>query len=167
MCSSTAEKITSDVSFPWTLDIAPYCSVQCQVIINSNIHQPNHRQYRIILNVSKNKLSPGQNKLLYSLYGVVEHEGGLHSGHYFAYIKVNFIFLLTNNHCDEFISSLQPFIVCMKFRSEIKLKMIITVLHFQKAERQKHQKPLITIMTLVIQNRLAHGILSVIVWLDK
>jgi len=45
MCSSTAEKITSDVSFPWTLDIAPYCSVQCQVSVNLNIHQPHHRQY--------------------------------------------------------------------------------------------------------------------------
>uniref|UniRef100_A0A2S2QG19 ubiquitinyl hydrolase 1 n=1 Tax=Sipha flava TaxID=143950 RepID=A0A2S2QG19_9HEMI len=65
MCYSTTRKMAGDVSFPWVLDIAPYCSVKCQ-----------------------NKLSPGQNRILYSLYGVVEHTGFLHSGHYIAYVKV-------------------------------------------------------------------------------
>lgn len=31
MCYSTTRKMTKDVSFPWVLDIAPYCSVKCQV----------------------------------------------------------------------------------------------------------------------------------------
>ncbi|VVC44356.1 Hypothetical protein CINCED_3A025219 [Cinara cedri] len=65
MCFSTTRKMATEVSFPWVLDIAPYCSVKCQ-----------------------NKLSPGQNRILYSLYGVVEHTGFLHSGHYIAYVKV-------------------------------------------------------------------------------
>ncbi|XP_003241597.1 ubiquitin carboxyl-terminal hydrolase 16 isoform X1 [Acyrthosiphon pisum] len=65
MCYSTTRKMTRDVSFQWVLDIAPYCSVKCQ-----------------------NKLSPGQNRILYSLYGVVEHNGFLHSGHYLSYVKV-------------------------------------------------------------------------------
>lgn len=65
MCYSTTRKMTRDVSFQWVLDIAPYCSVKCQ-----------------------NKLSPGQNRILYSLYGVVEHSGFLHSGHYISYVKV-------------------------------------------------------------------------------
>lgn len=43
----------------------------------------------------QNKLSPGQNRILYSLYGVVEHTGFLHSGHYIAYVKVRVHLLLT------------------------------------------------------------------------
>ncbi|XP_008185652.1 ubiquitin carboxyl-terminal hydrolase 16-like [Acyrthosiphon pisum] len=65
MCNSITRKITTNVSFQWILDIAPYCSVKCQ-----------------------DKLSPGQNRILYSLYGVVEHNGFLHSGHYLSYVKV-------------------------------------------------------------------------------
>ncbi|CAI6357829.1 unnamed protein product [Macrosiphum euphorbiae] len=65
MCNSTTRKMTTNVSFQWILDIAPYCSVKCQ-----------------------DKLSPGQNRILYSLYGVVEHNGFLHSGHYLSYVKV-------------------------------------------------------------------------------
>ena len=30
----------------------------------------------------------GQSKVLYSLYGVVEHSGSMHGGHYIAYVKV-------------------------------------------------------------------------------
>lgn len=33
-------------------------------------------------------IKPGQKKILYSLYGVVEHSGRLTSGHYTAYVKV-------------------------------------------------------------------------------
>nr|CAD7199863.1 unnamed protein product [Timema douglasi] len=33
-------------------------------------------------------IRPGQTQVLYSLYGVVEHSGGLHGGHYVAYVKV-------------------------------------------------------------------------------
>lgn len=37
MCYSTTRKMTKDVSFPWVLDIAPYCSVKCQVNNNTNV----------------------------------------------------------------------------------------------------------------------------------
>lgn len=33
-------------------------------------------------------VKPGQKKILYSLYGLVEHSGHLHAGHYTAYVKV-------------------------------------------------------------------------------
>jgi ubiquitin carboxyl-terminal hydrolase 16/45 len=36
-------------------------------------------------------MKPGQNQVLYALYGVVEHSGTLHGGHYVAYVKVSFV----------------------------------------------------------------------------
>ena len=33
-------------------------------------------------------IKPGQSKVLYSLYGVVEHSGRLSGGHYTAFVKV-------------------------------------------------------------------------------
>jgi uncharacterized UBP type Zn finger protein len=36
-------------------------------------------------------LKPGQNQVLYALYGVVEHSGTLHGGHYVAYVKVRLV----------------------------------------------------------------------------
>ena len=36
-------------------------------------------------------MKPGQNKVLYALYGVVEHSGTLHGGHYVAYVKVMYM----------------------------------------------------------------------------
>jgi hypothetical protein len=36
-------------------------------------------------------LKTGQNQVLYALYGVVEHTGTLHGGHYAAYVKVRLL----------------------------------------------------------------------------
>lgn len=55
------------VSFPALLDIAPFCSRRSQNLPT---------------------FEAGQTKVLYSLYGVVEHSGSLHGGHYVAYVKV-------------------------------------------------------------------------------
>ncbi|KAL4233209.1 Ubiquitin carboxyl-terminal hydrolase 16 [Mactra antiquata] len=60
----SSRKVNRHVEFPFTLDIAPYCSSMTQGI------------------------KPGQKKILYSLFGVVEHSGRLTSGHYTAYVKV-------------------------------------------------------------------------------
>ncbi|KAH9525374.1 hypothetical protein Btru_001205 [Bulinus truncatus] len=60
----TSRKVNHHVDFPLVLDLAPYCSSLC-------------------LGVKE-----GQTKVLYSLYGVVEHSGRLNGGHYTAYIKV-------------------------------------------------------------------------------
>ncbi|XP_077284168.1 ubiquitin specific protease 16/45 isoform X2 [Arctopsyche grandis] len=60
-------KLTKSVNFPAILDIAPFCS----------------DKVKSLPNVSQN-----QSKILYSLYGVVEHSGGMHLGHYVAYVKV-------------------------------------------------------------------------------
>lgn len=57
-------KLSRHVAFPLVLDIAPFCSVKCESV------------------------KPGEKQILYSLYGVVEHSGTLHGGHYIAYVKV-------------------------------------------------------------------------------
>ncbi|KAL3847257.1 hypothetical protein ACJMK2_018178 [Sinanodonta woodiana] len=57
-------KLDRHVDFPFVLDLAPYCSALCE------------------------NVKPGQKKILYSLYGVVEHQGDLRYGHYTAYVKV-------------------------------------------------------------------------------
>ncbi|KAF4518120.1 hypothetical protein B566_EDAN007822 [Ephemera danica] len=54
---SRFRKVSRTVSFPLLLDLAPICSTKCR------------------------------SRLLYSLYGVVEHSGGLAGGHYVAYVK--------------------------------------------------------------------------------
>lgn len=59
--------MSKHVSFPTLLDIAPFCSKRSQNL-------PTFEQ--------------GQTKVLYSLYGVVEHSGSIHGGHYVAYVKV-------------------------------------------------------------------------------
>lgn len=64
---SMFRKLTRHVSFPLVLDLAPICSAM----------------YKDSLMVK-----PGQNHVLYALYGVVEHSGTLHGGHYVAYVKV-------------------------------------------------------------------------------
>ncbi|NXS09785.1 UBP16 hydrolase, partial [Neodrepanis coruscans] len=41
----------------------------------------------------------GNRKVLYSLYGVVEHSGTMRSGHYTAYVKMR----TTNNHLSDLV----------------------------------------------------------------
>ncbi|XP_022126856.2 ubiquitin carboxyl-terminal hydrolase 16 [Pieris rapae] len=61
-------KMSKHVDFPTILDLAPFCAMD---------------KLKKLPNVNR-----GQNELLYSLYGVVEHSGGMHGGHYVAYVKV-------------------------------------------------------------------------------
>lgn len=56
------EKVNKHVNFPLELDMSPYTSKMCVNLNNSN-------------------------KIIYSLYGVVEHSGRLNGGHYTAYVK--------------------------------------------------------------------------------
>ena len=64
-CGGTSlRKINKHVEFPLLLDLAPFCSSSCQTI------------------------QSGQDKVLYSLYGVVEHSGRMSGGHYVAFVKV-------------------------------------------------------------------------------
>lgn len=60
-------KLTRAVSFPMILDIAPFCGSKVKNLPN---------------------IDRKQKKLLYALYGVVEHSGGMCGGHYTAYVKV-------------------------------------------------------------------------------
>ncbi|KAM5256003.1 ubiquitin carboxyl-terminal hydrolase 45 [Ctenodactylus gundi] len=56
-------KVNRHVDFPLTLDLAPFCSATCK------------------------NTSMGD-KVLYDLYGIVEHSGSMSGGHYTAYVKV-------------------------------------------------------------------------------
>ncbi|XP_075154530.1 ubiquitin specific protease 16/45 isoform X2 [Haematobia irritans] len=60
-------KLTRPVSFPMILDIAPFCGSKVKNLPN---------------------IDRKQKKLLYALYGVVEHLGNMYGGHYTAYVKV-------------------------------------------------------------------------------
>lgn len=60
---STLRKVSRHVDFPLILDLAPFCSANCK------------------------NLSAGE-KVLYGLYGIVEHNGSMQGGHYTAYVKV-------------------------------------------------------------------------------
>lgn len=63
-------KLATHVTFPVTLDMGPFCAASPQI----------SKKYRTV--------NRKQKKILYSLYGVVEHSGGMHGGHYVAYVKV-------------------------------------------------------------------------------
>ncbi|XP_058516503.1 ubiquitin carboxyl-terminal hydrolase 45 isoform X2 [Ochotona princeps] len=56
-------KVNRHVDFPLVLDLAPFCSATCK-------------------NVNAG------DKVLYGLYGIVEHSGSMRGGHYSAYVKV-------------------------------------------------------------------------------
>ncbi|XP_026998680.2 ubiquitin carboxyl-terminal hydrolase 45 isoform X3 [Tachysurus fulvidraco] len=56
-------KVNRHVDFPLVLDLAPFCSASCK------------------------NLGSGE-RVLYSLYGIVEHSGSMRGGHYTAYVKV-------------------------------------------------------------------------------
>ncbi|XP_067262166.1 ubiquitin carboxyl-terminal hydrolase 45 isoform X2 [Chanodichthys erythropterus] len=56
-------KVNRHVDFPLMLDLAPFCSATCK------------------------NLGSGE-RVLYSLYGIVEHSGSMRGGHYAAYVKV-------------------------------------------------------------------------------
>ncbi|KAL1788523.1 ubiquitin carboxyl-terminal hydrolase 16 isoform X1 [Sigmodon hispidus] len=56
-------KINKHIKFPEILDLAPFCTLKCK-----NVAEDSKR-------------------VLYSLYGVVEHSGTMRSGHYTAYAK--------------------------------------------------------------------------------
>ncbi|XP_031222363.1 ubiquitin carboxyl-terminal hydrolase 45 isoform X3 [Mastomys coucha] len=56
-------KVNRHVDFPLTLDLAPFCAATCK------------------------NISVGE-KVLYGLYGIVEHSGSMRGGHYTAYVKV-------------------------------------------------------------------------------
>lgn len=56
-------KVNRHVDFPLILDLGPFCSASCK------------------------NLAAGE-RVLYSLYGIVEHSGSMRGGHYTAYVKV-------------------------------------------------------------------------------
>lgn len=60
-------KVVKHVTFQTLLDLAPFCSKKSQNLPTFNT---------------------GETRVLYSLYGIVEHRGTMHGGHYVAYVKV-------------------------------------------------------------------------------
>uniref|UniRef100_A0A8C6V747 Ubiquitin carboxyl-terminal hydrolase n=1 Tax=Neogobius melanostomus TaxID=47308 RepID=A0A8C6V747_9GOBI len=66
-------KVNRHVDFPLILDLAPFCSASCK------------------------NLEAGE-RVLYSLYGIVEHSGSMRGGHYTAYVKVRAPQKKTDHH---------------------------------------------------------------------
>nr|XP_014426662.1 ubiquitin carboxyl-terminal hydrolase 45 [Pelodiscus sinensis] len=56
-------KVNRHVDFPLILDLAPFCSASCKNVTDKT-------------------------RVLYTLYGIVEHNGSMRGGHYAAYVKV-------------------------------------------------------------------------------
>ncbi|XP_036600764.1 ubiquitin carboxyl-terminal hydrolase 16 [Trichosurus vulpecula] len=56
-------KVNKHIKFPDVIDLAPFCTMKCK------------------------NVAEGNTKVLYSLYGVVEHSGTMRRGHYTAYVK--------------------------------------------------------------------------------
>ncbi|XP_015675649.1 ubiquitin carboxyl-terminal hydrolase 45 [Protobothrops mucrosquamatus] len=56
-------KVNRHVDFPLVLDLAPFCSAFCKNVADGG-------------------------KVLYALYGIVEHNGSMRGGHYAAYVKI-------------------------------------------------------------------------------
>uniref|UniRef100_A0A8C3RX23 Ubiquitin carboxyl-terminal hydrolase n=1 Tax=Chelydra serpentina TaxID=8475 RepID=A0A8C3RX23_CHESE len=56
-------KVNRHVDFPLILDLAPFCSASCKNVTDGA-------------------------RVLYTLYGIVEHSGSMRGGHYAAYVKV-------------------------------------------------------------------------------
>ncbi|KAL1494080.1 hypothetical protein ABEB36_009734 [Hypothenemus hampei] len=67
VCRFRSAKVLKFVRFSTLLDLAPFCSKRSQNLPT---------------------IEPGQSKVLYSLYGIVEHSGSIHGGHYVSYVKV-------------------------------------------------------------------------------
>uniref|UniRef100_A0A674K1N3 USP domain-containing protein n=1 Tax=Terrapene triunguis TaxID=2587831 RepID=A0A674K1N3_9SAUR len=57
-------KVNKHIKFPEVIDLAPFCAIKCK------------------------NVAEGNKRVLYSLYGVVEHSGTMRSGHYTAYAKM-------------------------------------------------------------------------------
>ncbi|NXU49797.1 UBP16 hydrolase, partial [Turnix velox] len=68
-------KVNRHIKFPEVIDLAPFCTVKCK------------------------NVAEGSTKVLYSLYGVVEHSGTMRSGHYTAYAKMRSM----NNHLSDLV----------------------------------------------------------------
>ena len=84
-------KVDTNVSFPLILDVGSFCSVTCEVSIFNNsdvLCSFLHVFIIIFVYVRQKLLYPDQKKILYSLYGIVEHSGSMNAGHYVAYVKV-------------------------------------------------------------------------------
>ncbi|XP_054982085.1 ubiquitin carboxyl-terminal hydrolase 16 isoform X2 [Sorex araneus] len=68
-------KVNRHVKFPEILDLAPFCTLKCKNVAEENT------------------------RVLYSLYGVVEHSGTMRSGHYTAYAKAR----TANSHLSNLV----------------------------------------------------------------
>ncbi|XP_059349382.1 ubiquitin carboxyl-terminal hydrolase 16 isoform X4 [Ammospiza nelsoni] len=69
------QKVNRHIKFPEVIDLAPFCTAKCK------------------------NVAEGNTKVLYSLYGVVEHSGTMRSGHYTAYVKMRAM----NSHLSDLL----------------------------------------------------------------
>ncbi|KJH50782.1 ubiquitinyl hydrolase 1 [Dictyocaulus viviparus] len=100
---TSTKKISGHVSFPIMFDMAPFCCKNVE------------------------RLTPGEKRLLYSLYGVVVHSGSLSGGHYVAYVKSRprlkqahaFMESARTTCADSSSSQIESSLSCLYERSEL------------------------------------------------
>ena len=92
-------KNNQSVAFPFVLDMAPFCTQRCKVwthyaltysaclssLSNFLIHV---FVFVFFISNTIQKMCDSNGKILYALYGIVEHSGGIHGGHYVANVRV-------------------------------------------------------------------------------
>lgn len=86
------QKNSRHISFPTLLNMTPFCTSSCKV----RLVQKMGKKWLITMSTFSNLdcvfaaqlgRCDGKGQLLYSLYGVVEHSGGMQGGHYTAYVR--------------------------------------------------------------------------------
>uniref|UniRef100_A0A8D3DW87 Ubiquitin carboxyl-terminal hydrolase n=1 Tax=Scophthalmus maximus TaxID=52904 RepID=A0A8D3DW87_SCOMX len=85
-------KVNRHVDFPLILDLAPFCSASCKNLA-------------------------ADERVLYSLYGIVEHSGSMRGGHYTAYVKVRSSQRKTDQHHRN-LAALCPMILTLNGSSQ-------------------------------------------------
>ncbi|XP_073192942.1 ubiquitin carboxyl-terminal hydrolase 45 isoform X1 [Lepidochelys kempii] len=104
-------KVNRHVDFPLILDLAPFCSASCKNVTDAA-------------------------RVLYTLYGIVEHSGSMRGGHYAAYVKVRtpckkLLEHIASNRNVQGMSD-KPFCLCKETKLIIATTHPVTVLILNK-----------------------------------
>ncbi|XP_019510506.1 PREDICTED: ubiquitin carboxyl-terminal hydrolase 16 isoform X7 [Hipposideros armiger] len=86
-------KINKHIKFPEILDLAPFCTLKCKARDTSAGKKP------LVGCFEYKNVAEENTRILYSLYGVVEHSGTMRSGHYTAYAKAR----TANSHLSNLV----------------------------------------------------------------
>lgn len=81
------QKNSRHISFPTLLDMAPFSTDSCKVSVHVPLRYCEYSDENFDFVSVQVGHCDSKGQLLYSLYGVVEHSGGMQGGHYTAYVR--------------------------------------------------------------------------------